>query len=73
MRILFQGDSITDAGRSRTDDNDLGKGYPMLVKASLGYEMPNEHEYLNRGISGNRIVDIFTRKLYRLSCNVQNG
>ncbi|MBO5312593.1 MAG: SGNH/GDSL hydrolase family protein [Clostridia bacterium] len=61
MRILFQGDSITDAGRSRTDDNDLGKGYPMLVKASLGYEMPNEHEYLNRGISGNRIVDVYAR------------
>ena len=61
MRILFQGDSITDAGRSRTEDWLLGRGYPLLVEASLGLEAPNEHEFLNRGISGNRIVDVYAR------------
>ena len=40
MRILFQGDSITDADRSRNDDTRLGTGYPRLVEASLGYEEP---------------------------------
>ena len=31
--VLFQGDSITDAGRSRQDDNDLGYGYPAIAAA----------------------------------------
>ena len=31
--FLFQGDSITDAGRSRKDDNNLGSGYPMMLRA----------------------------------------
>lgn len=29
--ILFQGDSITDAGRSRTDDKQLGWGYVAAI------------------------------------------
>ena len=61
MRILFQGDSITDADRSRQDNTRLGVGYPRLVEASLGYEEPAKYEFLNRGISGNRIVDIYAR------------
>ena len=61
MRILFQGDSITDADRSRQDDSRLGTGYPRLVEAALGLEEPFEHEFLNRGISGNRIVDLYAR------------
>lgn len=58
--ILFQGDSITDAGRDRKD-NDLGHGYPTLVKAALGFEHPGEYRFFNRGVSGNRIVDIYSR------------
>lgn len=61
MRILFQGDSITDAGRDRMNDAGIGVGYPLLVKAVLGYEAPAEHEFINRGISGNRIVDLYAR------------
>ena len=61
MKILFQGDSITDAGRSRENDDVLGSGYPLLVKAALGYEAPGEYEFLNRGISGYRVVDIYAR------------
>ena len=61
MRILFQGDSITDAGRSREDNANLGRGYPHLVQAALGFEEPGKHVFLNRGISGNRIVDIYAR------------
>ncbi len=61
MKILFQGDSITDAGRSRTDDEGFGTGYPLLVKASLGFENPGKYEFFNRGIGGNRIVDVYAR------------
>ena len=59
--ILFQGDSITDCGRSRTDDINLGEGYPHLVSAHLGFEYPTEYQFLNRGVSGNRIVDVYAR------------
>lgn len=61
MKILFQGDSITDAGRSREGDLDFGWGYPLLVKAQLGYENPGEYEFVNKGVSGNRIVDLYAR------------
>ena len=68
MKILFQGDSITDADRSRNDSSLLGRGYPLLVEASLGLEAPGEHEFLNRGISGNRIVDVYAR----IKCDIIN-
>lgn len=61
MRILFQGDSITDAYRARDNDWNLGIGYPRLVNAHLGLEEAGEHEFFNRGISGNRIVDLYAR------------
>ncbi|MEE1046805.1 MAG: SGNH/GDSL hydrolase family protein [Clostridia bacterium] len=60
-RILFQGDSITDAGRSREDDKHLGIGYPRFVSGELALDNPGEYEFFNRGISGNRIVDIYAR------------
>ena len=61
MRILFQGDSITDAGRDFNNDENLGRGYARLVEAALGYEEPGEHIFINKGISGNRIVDLYAR------------
>ncbi len=36
MKILFLGDSITDAGRNRADPASMGSGYPLLVSARLG-------------------------------------
>ena len=60
--ILFQGDSITDASRERTADGyHLGHGYPTMVSGRLGVEHPNAYKYINRGISGNRIVDLYAR------------
>lgn len=59
--ILFQGDSITDAGRSRENDGDMGRGYALMVKGKLGYEYPNQYVFYNRGISGNRVVDLYAR------------
>ena len=61
MKILFQGDSITDAGRARDNDVNVGVGYPLLIKASLGFEEPGKYEFFNRGISGNRVVDVYAR------------
>lgn len=58
--ILFQGDSITDAERPR-DDSRLGFGYALLATAELSFENPGEYNFINRGISGNTVVDIYTR------------
>lgn len=59
--ILFQGDSITDAGRSREDDAKMGLGYPTLVRGELGLEYPEQFLMYNRGISGNRVIDLYAR------------
>lgn len=61
-RILFQGDSITDAGRNKEDFYSLGYGYPLLVAAHLTAEHPGEYEYVNRGIGGNLLVDLYERR-----------
>lgn len=60
-RILFQGDSITDCFRDKNNFKSLGNGYANLVMATLGTDSPGEYEVLNRGISGNRIVDLYAR------------
>ncbi len=61
MRILFQGDSITDARRPRETDNYMGMGYACMVAGVLGNEKPGEYEFFNRGCSGNRSIDIYAR------------
>ena len=59
--ILFQGDSITDAGRSKDGGGNPGYGYSLLVRAELGLDNPGEYEFYNRGISGNRVTDVYAR------------
>jgi len=59
--ILFQGDSITDCGRTRDNDFNTGNGYATLVKASLGLDNPDDYVFINRGVGGNRIVDMYAR------------
>lgn len=61
-RILFQGDSITDAGRNREVDTLLGGGYAFITAALLRARHPERNfTFLNRGISGNRVVDLAAR------------
>ncbi len=65
-RILFQGDSITDAGRNREalpeSNAGYGAGYPGLVAARIfGDHLGNGYNIINRGISGNRVVDLYAR------------
>ncbi len=57
--VLFQGDSVTDAGRSRENDNELGWGYVGLIAAWFSALYPEKKvRFLNRGISGHRVVDL---------------
>ena len=63
--LLFQGDSITDAGRDRrrqtaNDSRGLGRGYPMLVAGRLLADAPGLKVH-NRGISGNKVPDLQNR------------
>lgn len=60
--VLFQGDSITDAGRSYADASHLGSGYPALTAAWFSALHPEKRvRFFNRGISGNRVKDLRER------------
>lgn len=59
--ILFQGDSITDASRSREFEPNTGHGYATMVMGELGCMEPYQYQFYNRGISGNRVTDLYAR------------
>ena len=64
MRILFQGDSITDGNRGRnTDPNHImGHGYAFSIASRLGADYPEQaYDFFNRGISGNKVIDLKER------------
>ncbi len=68
--ILFQGDSITDAGRSRDKEKanapnnqaGLGNGYAWLAAAELLVDRPGDCFWIfNRGISGHKVFQLADR------------
>jgi lysophospholipase L1-like esterase len=65
--ILFQGDSITDAGRNKEQKDAnfpkaLGSGYSLLAAASiLKKNAGRELKIYNRGISGNKVFQLADR------------
>ncbi len=60
--VLFQGDSITDAGRNRQDDSGMGNGYADMIAAQFSAMYPQKNvRFINRGISGNRAKDLTAR------------
>jgi lysophospholipase L1-like esterase len=62
IRILFQGDSITDAGRDKRNYHHMGMGYPKFVAEALTQKYPEvEFEFINFGLSGNRTGQLFDR------------
>ena len=62
MRILFQGDSITDAGRDRRNYHHLGSGYPKYAAELISAAHPEiDFEFIDLGISGNRTCQLFDR------------
>lgn len=62
MRLLFIGDSITDAGRDRADPLALGAGYVSIVASRLAARSPDSPVVvLNRGVSGDRAPAVEAR------------
>lgn len=62
MKILFQGDSITDAGRDKRNYHELGMGYPKFAAENIRADFPDtDFEFINFGISGNRTDQLFDR------------
>lgn len=65
--ILFQGDSITDAGRNKENmepnvANAFGNGYAMLAASELLNSHASKNlSIFNKGISGNRVPDLINR------------
>src|SRR5690606_17975732 len=65
--VLFQGDSITDCGRSRehlgpNSQEALGKGYAFLTAAQLVEKYAGGSlQVFNRGVSGNKVTDLADR------------
>ena len=71
MRILFQGDSITDAGRDKRNYYDLGNGYPRYASELIKKAHPDaDMEFINLGIGGNRTCQLFDR-LYKDAIELQ--
>jgi len=67
MTVLFQGDSITDAGRDKAryypnDTSGMGRGYVFqIVSHLLGINPDKKWKYYNRGISGNKVFQLANR------------
>lgn len=62
IKLLFQGDSITDMGRDYSDYHNLGPGYPKYAADGLKNKFPDvDFEFINLGISGNQTKDLIPR------------
>ena len=66
--ILFTGDSITDGNRYKDEkdrgdlNHQMGHSYAYVINALLGSLYPEkDFHFMNRGISGNRIIDLYGR------------
>lgn len=64
LTFLFQGDSITDGNRGRSDDPNhiMGHGYAFSLASRLGAEFAGKQlQFYNRGTSGNTLADLAAR------------
>jgi len=67
MCVVFQGDSITDAGRDKAQyyanrSGGMGHGYVMLTAAELlGTHPSTSMKIYNRGISGHKVFQLANR------------
>ncbi len=67
LTVLFQGDSITDAGRDKAayypnDVAGMGRGYVFqIVSHLLGTQPGKDWKYYNRGISGHKVYQLAQR------------
>ena len=59
---MFQGDSVTDTGRDRSQSSDMGFGYPKYASAMIEDAFSDiDFAFVNLGISGNRTEDLVER------------
>ena len=70
LTVLFQGDSITDAGRERKEKHagvansarGLGRGYASIAAGALMIDAaPEGVRVFNRGVSGNKVYQLAER------------
>ena len=62
IKLVFQGDSITDGGRDVRDLHTMGESYPKYASAQLREELSQiDFEFINQGIGGNRTDQLFDR------------
>lgn len=62
IKLLFQGDSITDAGRNYENYHDLGSGYPKFAAKYLAERFPEvDFEFIDLGIGGHQTKDLVGR------------
>jgi len=65
--VLFQGDSITDAGRDRkqtlpNNSTYLGNGYALVAASALLVDHPDKNlQIYNKGVSGNKVYQLADR------------
>lgn len=66
-KVVFIGDSITDAGRDRNRPDDLGDGYVARIAEAITSRWPTSAtRVLNRGVGGNRAIDV--KKRWDVDC-----
>ena len=62
VKIVFQGDSVTDAGRDKRNYHHMGNGYAKFASALIAEAHPDvDFEFINFGIGGNRTSELFDR------------
>ncbi len=62
MKIVFTGDSITDCGRDRNDENSLGNGFVKILADKLRPIYPDmDIQLINKGVSGSEVSDVLAR------------
>lgn len=67
VRILFQGDSITDGNRYKSPEqrgdlnHQIGHSYVFNITGILGRKYPGRFTFINRGVSGDSVERISAR------------
>ncbi|MGN0171268.1 MAG: SGNH/GDSL hydrolase family protein [Acutalibacteraceae bacterium] len=62
MKILFQGDSLTECNRNLNDPEDLGNGYAFVASQKIAERYPEtSFTFVNRGVSGDRTWELLSR------------
>lgn len=61
-KLLFIGDSITEAGRDRSNLEDLGQGYAFMIAKELQIRVPEmKLSFINRGVGGDKLRHVKKR------------